>query len=182
MKKWIVIVLSVILSTALLITLVIAVFTGGFKKGIFTGKIYRPQNVYEEIWNLVLIEQYTSNRTVLTSATKDAEEDFDFGIEFVGIHIPECNVTISWYRADGVKELSFLFPLGKGKYTRFVYNYETKTLFGDADFSYLMENFLMDYFEWCEVATDFSSGYSAEFLGEFTFKYANPIYNRELSS
>ena len=176
MKKRLIIVFVAFLSIALLIT----VFTGGFTKSVLSGKIYRPQNVYEEIWNLVLIEQHTRNRTVLTSSTKDAEVDFDFGIEFVGIHIPECNVTISWRSAG--EELSFLFPLGQGEYVNFIYNYKTKILFGDADFSYIMENFLTDYFEWCKVASDFSSGYSAESLGDAAFQYVNPIWERKLTS
>ena len=182
MKKWIIITITAVLSIILFMALIITVSTGGFKKSILTGRIYCPQNVYEEIWNLVLAEQHTRNQTVLTSATKDAYEDFDLGIHFVGIHIPECNVTISWHRTEGVKELSFQFPLDRGKYTQFIYNYETKTLFGNTDFSYLMDNFLMDYFEWCEDATEFSSSYSADELGVYIFQYANPIYNRELSN
>lgn len=176
MKKRLIIVFVAFLSIALLIT----VFTGGFTKSVLSGKIYRPQNVYEEIWNLVLIEQHTRNQTVLTSSTKDAEVDFDFGVEFVGIHIPECNVTIGW-ESEG-KELFFLFPLGQGEYAHFIYNYETKILFGDADFSYIMENFLTDYFEWCKAASDFSSGYSAESLGDAAFQYVNPIWERKLTS
>ena len=77
MKKRLIIVLVAFLSIALLIT----AFTGGFTKGVLSGKIYRPQNVYEEIWNLVLIEQHTRNQTVLTASTKDAEVDFDFGFD-----------------------------------------------------------------------------------------------------
>lgn len=176
MKKRMIIVLIAILPIVLIIT----VFLGGFTKGVLSGKIYRPQNVYEEIWDLVLIEQYTRDQTVLTSSTKDAEVDFDFGSEFVGIHIPECNVTIGWETER--EELFFLFPLGKGEYAHFIYNYETKILFGDTDFSYLMDNFLTDYFEWCEFAPDFSSGYSTDSLGNFAFQYKNPIYNREISS
>lgn len=177
MKKWIIVISVAVLSVALIIMVV----TGGFTKNILTGKIYRPQNVYEEIWNLLLIEEHTTNKTVLTSSTKTAEEDWDFGIDFVGIHIPECNVTISWERSNR-RELSFLLSLGKGEYVHFIYNYETKTLFGDTEHSYLMENFLTDYFAWCEAASDFSSDFSAESLGEFVFRYENPIYNRELSN
>ncbi len=175
MKKWMIIILTATLS----IVLVVTVLTGGFTKGVLSGKIYRPQNVYEEIWNLVLIEQYAHDRTVLTASTKGAEVDFDFGFEFVGIHIPECNVTISWWRFGAGKELSFLFPLGQGEYAHFVYNYETKTLFGDREFSYLMDHFLADYFVWCEAATDFASGYSTEALGDFAFRYENPLWKRE---
>lgn len=172
MKKRIVIISTILLS----IFLLIAFFTGGFRKGIISGKIYRPQNVYEEIWNLVLIEQHTEKQTVLTSSTKDAYVDFDFGFHFVGVIIPECNVTISWWKNDGKMALSFMFPLDNGEYAHFIYSYETKTLFGDTDFSYLTDKFLTDYFEWCETATDFSSEYSIKELGVYTFQYENPIY------
>lgn len=170
----------IVLIALLSIALILTVLTAGFTKGILSEKIYRPQNVYEEIWNLVLTEQHTGNQTVLTSSTNDTVVDFDFGYEFVGIHIPECNVTVGW-ESEG-EELFFLFPLEHGEYAHYIYNYDTKTLFGDADFNYLIENFLTDYFEWCEESSDFTSGYSAESLGCFTFQYENPIYNRELSN
>lgn len=166
MKKWMIILLTVIISFALIIT----ILTGGFKQGLLSKKIYYPQNVYEEIWNLVLMEQHTKKQTVLTTSTKDAEADFDLGVEFVGIHIPECNLTIGW-RGEG-KVLSFLFFLGNANYVLFLYNYETKTLSGGAPLSYLTDNFLTDYFEWCEVDADYSSKYSAEHLGDFKFQYA----------
>ena len=58
--------------------------------------------------------------------------------------------------------------------------YETKTLYGDTDFSYLMDNYLEDYFQWCADDPDFSSGYSLDSLGKHTFEYVNPIWMREL--
>lgn len=149
MKRWIIYVSVAILFIGLLATF----FTGGFKKGILSERIYRPQAVV----------------------------DFDFGFDFVGIHIPKCNLTIGWRRTEDVQELSFLFSLGQGEYVHFIYNYEAKTLFGDTDFSYLMENFLTDYFAWCTAAADFSSAYCLESLGDFAFQYENPIYNRKLS-
>ena len=99
--------MSLLLSTLLLTALLTVYFTNGFTKNILSGKIYRPQNVYEEIWNLVVTEEYTKKQTVLTTSTKDADVDFDFGFEFVGIHIPECNVTIGWWDTNGDTELSF---------------------------------------------------------------------------
>lgn len=178
MKKWMIIVLAVILSVVITLLAIVLALTGGFTKGVISNWIYRPQNVYDEIWNLLLTEEYTRNKTVLTSATKDAEEDWDLGIDFVGIHIPECSTTVCWWRNDG-KELAFLF-YGEESDAMFIYNYETKTLYGDADFSYLMENFLEDYFQWCADDPDFSSGYSLDSLGKHTFEYVNPIWTREL--
>ena len=181
MKKWIIFVLAILLLTALLTVY----FTSGFTKSVLSGKIYRPQNVYEEIWNLVVTEAHTTKQTVLTTSTKDANVDFDFGFEFVGIHIPECNVTIGWWNTTENTELSFLFSShldGDGDHVHFVYNYKTKTLFGNTEFSFLLENFLKDYFQWCEASTDFSSDYSIESLGDIPFQYVNPLWVRELSN
>lgn len=165
MKKWKIVVLVILLLTTLLTVCV----TGGFTKNLFTGKIYRPRNVYEEIWNMVVTEQHTRKQTVLTTSTEDAEADFDFGYHFVGVHIPECNMTIGWETTG--EELFFSFPLGKGVYARFIYNYEAKTLYGNTIHSYLMDRFLTNYFEWCEAASDFSSRYDAKHLGDFAFRY-----------
>ena len=52
--------------------------------------------------------------------------------------------------------------------------------YGDTDFSYLMDNYLEDYFQWCADDPDFSSGYSLDSLGKHTFEYVNPIWMREL--
>lgn len=60
----------------------------------------------------------------------------------------------------------------------FVYNYETKTLYGNTEHSYILENFLEDYFKWCEDSEDFSSDYSMESLGDVTFQYTKDIEDR----
>ena len=93
-------------------------------------------------------------------------------------------LSIGWRSTNGNTELSFLFSSrvdGDVDRIHFLYNYETKTLFGDTEFSYLLENFLVDYFQWCENSTDFSSNYSVESLGDIPFQYINPIWKRELS-
>lgn len=131
--------------------------------------IDRPQNVFEEIWNLVLTEQHTDRDTVLTSTAR-SEVDYDLGVEFVGIHIPACNVTIGWYEAENGKQLSLLFPLGKGEYVRFCYDRETKTVYGNADISYLKKEFLSAYFSWCDSSLEYVSDFSIDTLGEFQFR------------
>ena len=171
MKKWLLIVLSAIL----LVTLIIAHFTEGFQKNTFTGRLYTPENVYEEIWNLFVIEEHTRNKTILTSSTEDAYEDWDLGFDFVGVYIPQYNFSINWETYQ--KEIGFSFWY-KETDVHFIYDYETKTLYGDNEFSFLMDNFLIHYFEWCAEGSDFSSEYSADSLGDFTFKYVNPLYMR----
>ena len=131
--------------------------------------IDRPQNVFEEIWNLVLTEQHTDRDTVLTSTAR-SEVDYDLGVEFVGIHIPACNVTVGWYEAENGKQLSLLFPLGKGEYVRFCYDRETKTVYGNADISYLKKEFLSAYFSWCEWSYVYDSDFSIDTLGGFQFR------------
>lgn len=166
MKKW----LCISFIALLLLASIVTLLTGGFQKGVLSGRIYRPRNVYEEIWNLVLTEEYSEKDTVLTTGTNDSDVDFDFGIEFVGIHIPECNITICW-ESEG-KELCFLFSERldrNGPYIRFIYNYETQTLIGNTHFSYFMENFISDYFDWCKADREFNSNYDTEALGEYEF-------------
>ena len=175
MKKW----LLIVLSSILLATLIFAIFTQGFQKGMFSGRLYTPDNVYEEIWNLFVMEEHTRNKTVLTSSTEDASEDWDFGFHFKGVHIPQCNLLITWSTYQD--EIGFSLWYDETD-VHFIYDYKTKTLYGDTEFSYLMDHFLTHYFEWCAEDSDFSSEYSADSLGDFTFKYVNPIYIRNINA
>jgi len=128
---------------------------------------------------MVSTEQHTKKSTPLTS-TEESFVDFDFGIDFVGIIIPECNVTVGWWNVEGTKELSFLFWLEKGEYVHFLYNRQSKTLFGDRALSYLMDNFLADYFKWCKAADGFSVSFSEDDPGDFLFRYSeDPINDRD---
>ena len=190
MKKWIIFAVAIILLAAVLLTLTVnwlkTVFTEFFS--LFVGvplfpsdtrketmKISHPQNVYEEIWNLLLIEEYSNKKTVLTSSTEGARERH--GREgFQYIQIRECNTSISWYTINGEEELYFYLVLSPdglmdAKYT---YNRTTKTLYGETELYFLLENFLEDYFQWCEESEDFSSNYSMKAMGEFAFQYADP--------
>lgn len=174
MKKRMIVALTVVLAVVLAVVLGITAVTDGFTKGVISGRIYRPRNVYEEIWNLLLTEQYTRKQTVLTTATKDAYVDFDFGIDFVGVYIPESSTSIHWDWGAEREGISFSVRLGDRKNVYFTYNYETKTLFGDSDFSYLKDMFLTNYFEWCKASSDFSSAYAIDALGDVTFQCRFP--------
>ncbi len=158
MKKCLAIVLTVLLSISL----------------FGCSELKETRNVFDEIWNLMVLERYSVKQTVLTSSTKDAYVDYDLG-EFESIVIPHFNLNISWWSSgDGERELCFFYRIGDGEYAIFLYNYKSKTLYGDTDFSYLIDNFLTDYFEWCNDDTR----YCIDNLGDYTFEYANPIYNR----
>jgi hypothetical protein len=181
--------------TIFLITFLITSFTGcrhtfqgiGIIAGemkVFMGEIRDPKNVHEEIMNLVLREQYTTGQTILITWTEDAYVDFDFGIEFCGVYIPQCNVSINWYDHKEVEELQYYFSYveaGNRIRVHFIYNRDSKILYGDGELSHLIDNFLIDYFTWCEDSEDYSSKFSLDNLGDFTYKYVNPIYDRESS-
>ena len=56
----------------------------------------------------------------------------------------------------------------------FVYNYETKTLYGNKEQAYLLK----DYFKWCADSKEYSSDYAMDSLGDVTFQYVEKIENR----
>ena len=56
-----------------------------------------------------------------------------------------------------------------------MYDYETKTLYGDEQVEFLMENFLKYYFEWNKEETK----YSPDSLENIPFKYVDNVFNRE---
>lgn len=184
-----------VLITIFLITFLVTSFTGcrqtfqgiGIIAGemqAFMGQISDPKNVHEEIMNLVYIEQYTSRQTILTTSTADAHVDFDFGIEFCGVIIPQNDILIKWEQHREGEELLYFLSYGatgERKYVEFIYNRDSKILYGDAELSHLIDNFLIDYFTWCEDSEDYSSKFSLDNLGDFTYKYVNPIYDRESS-
>ncbi len=198
MKRWIIFTIVFILLIALILTLLVTwlrmAFNAAFKLFasikteplFYPNKIDHPKNVYEEIWNLLLIEQYSNKKTVLTSSTEGAREHHnreDYPDSFKYIQIRECNTSISWYTINGEDELYFYLVLSpdgimNAKYT---YNRTTKTLYGETELYFLLENFLEDYFQWCEESEDFSSDYSMESLGEFSFQYADPAQRNEQS-
>ena len=161
----------------LILVLFIGSLTDNFSKSPITGKIYRPQNVVEEIWNLVVSES-RGRRTVLTTATEDARVKYDFG-SFCCVGIPECDLSLSWKYFDET-ELVFFFSIrqsdGKRNYAKFTYNFSTKTLYGEEDFPFLVEHFLNDYFDWC--ATEDSGSFRKENMGEFTFQYIDSMSSR----
>ena len=177
MKKRILIAVAIFLSAAVLIVAAASFLTEGFTRGLLSRRIYRPQNVYEEIWNLMLTEKTSGTKTILTTGTEDAYEDWDLGIDFVGIYIPSSNASIHLHSLNKGRDYALVFRLwiDGQKSSTFVYDYQTKTLSADADSVPLMEHFLADYFAWCEADPDFDSDYSAEDLGDFTFRHESPV-------
>ena len=83
MKKKIIIFIAVIITIIVVATLTL---TNMFTKGVITGKLYRVDNVYEEIYNMVIAER-NGAETVLTTSIEGSEVDYDLGC-FGHVNIP----------------------------------------------------------------------------------------------
>jgi hypothetical protein len=98
MKKKIIIFSAVIIT---IIVVAILVLTNMFTKGVITGKLYRVDNVYEEIYNMVISER-NGFQTILTTSIEGSEVDYDFGC-FEQVNIPvndEYAVVLSFVNQD----------------------------------------------------------------------------------
>ena len=111
-----------------------------------------------------------TGKTVLTASTEGAYDKFDLG-EHIKIYDPE--VCISWMY-DPHKLLEFFFITEDG-FVSFVYDYETKTLYGEEQPEFLMENFLKYYLEWNKEETK----YTPDNLGNVSFKHVDNVFSRE---
>ncbi len=171
MKRKIKITVALVI-VALLIILPTLWLTNCFTKSKLTRKIYRPDNVYEEIWNLYVKEQFGGD-TVLTTSKENSEAQYEFG-QFMYIRIPDYSMIISWES----RTLAFdFFTDDERILVKFLYDYETKTLYGEEEFEYFAENFLQHYLEWNKEETK----YSLDNLGNVDFQYveyANSIYSK----
>ncbi len=149
-------------------------FTGGFTVGKITNRVYNTQNVYDEIWNLLLREE-AGQETVLTCATANASKVYELGV-FDYIRIPECHATLTNRTGDlriSINTGEFVTEEATGrtreKYVVYEYNYKTKTLrlSGTDSESYLADSFLSEYFKWQNVNTS-KAKYSLENLGDYS--------------
>ena len=170
MKRKIKITVALVI-VALLITLPTLWLTNCFTKSRLTSKIYRPDNVYEEIWNLVVAEQFGGD-TVLTISSEGAYAKFGLG-EFEQVNIPKLNMAVLWMY-EPHKLLEFFFKTDEG-YVKFVYDYETKTLYGEEQPEFLIETFLKYYLEWNKEETK----YTPDNLGNVPFKSVDNVFGRE---
>ena len=111
---------------------------------------------------MVVAEQF-GEPTVLTTSKEDSHVQYDFG-GFGYISIPEHNMWMKWES----RMLSFyFFEDGEREHANFLYDYETNTLYGEAEFEYYVENFLQHYFEWNKDETK----YSLDNLGNAAYEY-----------
>ena len=157
---------------SLILTLVMLSLTGcgiTYRKNL----IKEPRNVFEEIRNMFVNEEH-GKETPLTLSTESAYNDYDLG-EFVALHIPDCNMCISWNRiANADPELKICFFNDDAT---FIYDHDTKTLYGEKDLSYIEGKFLSKYFEWTSADSGyFVSEFSKDALGDFTFQYEETVH------
>ena len=159
MKKTI---LALLLITTALFTL------SGCRGGFFSGmpgdlkKVRNVQNVYDEIWNC-LYEEYAGKNSVLIGASSGGRRNVDLGT-IQGVNIKKYNISL-WF-ADNGKKLSISLN-DSGFYT---YDASMKTLTGNNDEQYIADNFIKYYFEWNGKSQIFSSNYSEDNLGEYTYE------------
>ena len=169
MKKKIIgtIVITIIIITTITVTSVLAL-TNMLTKGMITGKLYRVDNVYEEIWNLVNSEK-NGIKTVLTIKVNGAYVDYDFGC-FDRVVIPineDCNVVLSF----GNDTMRIWIFGDKNEYSKtplYVYDYEKNTLYGNREEAYLISNFTSLYYSWVGD----NSKFDLDNLGNYEFVLA----------
>lgn len=157
-------------------------------KGIFTNHIYFPRNVYEEIWNMLAAEE-RGKTTPLTTAADDAEEvwyedpytgGWD-GQSFSSIQYRNTKRRINWRESYKYEKVLLEFHCNANwpdeRETEFGYDFETKTLYGTKEEAWVVENFLTDYFRWCEEDSDFESAFSMEDLGDFHYQKVESLFH-----
>ncbi len=163
MKKKILIIGAILLVISIGAVLIL---TNMFTIGKITGKLYRIDNVYEEIWNMVISEKH-GEPTVLTTTIKGSEVDYDFGV-FERVNIPvhdKYTVVLSFYQ----NELCiWLFEKNSNNSALYVYNWQNNILYGEQEESLLMDTFLSLYFSWVEGDGRFTS----DNKGDYTYVYA----------
>ena len=131
------------------------------------------ENVYEEIWNLVLKESKDKS-TILVNIGTDSYSDYDFWA-FSKVIIDNRLSLAFRNNNEGRRCLRFQISNPDSSYVTddivYIYDPEAKTLYGEDEESFLMDLFLSDYFE--VAGTD--SQYSIADLGSYTFVYSKPI-------
>ena len=68
-----------IVVTITIIVVAIAALTNMFTKGVITGKLYRVDNLYEEIYNMVVSEK-NGIQTALTTSVENSKVIYEFGL------------------------------------------------------------------------------------------------------
>ena len=165
MKKKIIISGAVAIS---IIVVAVLALTNMFTKGVISGKLYRVDNVYEEIWNMVNSEK-NGTQTILTTSIEGSEVDYDLGC-FQQVNIPindGYNIALSFYQDE---LCIWLFEKNSKNHDAgcYVYNYQTNTLYGNQEESHMIDKFTSLYYSW--VGND--GKFNSENQGDYTFVFA----------
>ncbi len=160
----------VIIGAVAIIIIIVAVLdlTNLFTIGDITGKLYRVDNVYEEIRNLVNSER-NRRPTILSTSIPCSEVDYDFGF-FEHINIPvndEYTAVLSFYY-DELDIWLFEKTGDNHDVACYVYNYQSNTLYGNREEELLIDNFISSYFSWAGE----SSKFNPDDRGNYTYVYA----------
>lgn len=170
MKKKIIVFSVVIIA---IIVVAILALTNMFTKGVITGKLYRVDNVYEEIYNMVISER-NGAQTILTTSIEGSEVDYDLG-SFANVHIPvndEYDVVLAFVNQDELsiwifENNNFEDNAARRKSSLYVYNYQSNTLYCNREEAHLIEIFISPYYSW--IGNDGKFG--PENNGDYTFVY-----------
>ena len=150
MKQNIICIAVAILISVLAILAAVLALTNFFTKGVITGKLYRVDNVYEEIWNMVTSEK-NGTQTILTTSIEGSEVVYDHGF-FQQVSIPvndEYWVALCFCQNKFNQDelVIWLFEYNDDHDTPlYVYNYQTNTLYGNRAESHLIDKFISFYY------------------------------------
>ena len=173
MKKKIIIIAVVIVITLLAIITI----TNILKTEQIFGKLYRVDNVYDEIWNMVSSEKH-GTKTILTTSIIGSEAIYEFGY-FEKIYIPlneEYSITLSLARNESYQEeLNIFLHNDNNDRILYAYNHKSNTLYGNQEELYLIENFLSMYYSWIGNDVKFNS----ENPGDYTFVFTEYPFSHD---
>ena len=170
MKKKIIISSAVAIAITVLAVLAL---TNMFTKGQITGKLYRVDNVYEEIWNMVNSEK-NGTQTILTTSINGSEVDYEFGcFDQVNIPVNDEYTVVLWFYQNELSQdelCIWLFENNNKNHDAacYVYNYQNNTLYGNQEESHLIDNFISLYYSWVGNERKFNS----QSPGDYTFVLA----------
>lgn len=155
-KKILIVTVAVIVAAAALLAL-----TSVLAGASLAGRLWRVDNVYDEMWNLLSSEK-RGGATVLTEAFDGAEVDYDLGsFDHVSIPLDDgCRASLSFY--EGKLCIWLYEDDGSACY---LYDHQSNTLYGNREAAYLDDRFMSLY---CSQVGD-GSGASSD-GGEYTFE------------
>lgn len=167
---------KIIIFSAVIITITVVTIlslTNMSTKRTITGRLYRVDNVYEEIYNMVISER-NGSQTILTTSIEGSEVDYDFGC-FEQVNIPvndEYSVVLSFVNQDELSILifennNFENDSIRRKSSRYVYDYQSNTLYGNREEAHLIEAFISPYYSW--IGND--GKFDSEHNGNYTYVY-----------